>query len=108
MGDNSLTDWALLALIVLMACAPLVAVTVIAYRSGRKGWWLAGPWILLAGLWLLCLQMFHSAGRIGADEMAITILGAGLIGAWFSLTLYLIALTIVGPKAPRPGSVGRN
>jgi hypothetical protein len=36
--------------------------------------------------------------------MAITILGAGLIGAWFSLTLYLIALTIVGPKAPRPGS----
>lgn len=108
MGDNSLTDWAVLALIVLIAAAPLVALTVIAYRSGRKGWWLAGPWVLLAAIWLLCLQLFHSAGRIGADDMWITILGTGLIGGWFSLTLYLIALTIVGPKPPRPGSVGRN
>lgn len=106
MGRYSLTDWALLALIVAAAAAPLVALTVIAWRSGRKGWWLAGPWVLLIGLWLLCLQLYYSAGRIGADDMWITILGTGLIGAWSALTIYLLALTIAGPKAPKPGTLG--
>ncbi|WGM38738.1 hypothetical protein [Caulobacter sp. NIBR1757] len=97
------------SIVVLVAVFPLVAVSVIAHRSRRRGWWVAAPWLALAAMSGLGLQLMYSGGqlRAGAD-VTVAVLLVGLISAWLSLTIILAALTIVGPKLPPPGIIDRR
>lgn len=107
MGEMKPGDWVVFGLLLLMALAPLVAATVFTHRVGRRGWWLAAPWAGLAGLMLACLQIFHSLQIIRGGLNSTAFLAAGLISAWFTLTIFLIVLTVAGPKLAPPG-VGRR
>ena len=106
MAAMKVGDVVAFGIMILVALAPLLAATVIAYRSRRRGWWLATPWMLLTGLTGLGLQMIHSGGLLERPhDLSITVLATGLTAAWLSLTMFLVALTLAGPNPQPPGTI---
>ena len=93
------------SLIAVLGLTPIVALTVIAYRSRRTGWWLAAPWLLLGMIWLALLQLFYSMGLTQGGEGRSALVGSGFLASWLSMSIFLIALTLAGPKLPPPGVV---
>lgn len=96
------------SLIAVMVLAPLAALTVIALRSRRRGWWLAAPWLLLGLIWLMLLQLFQSLDIIGDGKLETAVVGTGFFAGWLTMCIFLVALTVAGPKLPPPGIAGHK
>jgi hypothetical protein len=79
---------------------PLFAVTLLAYRIGRRGLWLALPWVLLVvitSIYSIALVGFVSHGPpVGAAEfVAMLPIAQGAGGA---LMLAVVVLALIGAK----------
>lgn len=80
---------------------PVVATTFLAYRSFRRGWWLAGPGGLFLVLSPLLTAIFYATGAVERSEStAFAISLALFIASWIATGLFLAALAIAGPKLP--------
>lgn len=109
MGGVTAADVTVVMLLLALAAGPLGILNIVAYRSRRRGWWLAAPWLGMAGLSLLTLQALHGFGLVDKDAtVGPYVMISALIAGWLSLSIYLIALAIVGPKWPPPGLAGHK
>lgn len=94
-------EMVLVAATLAICLIPVVAATILAYRSFRRGWWLAGPGGLFAlfvpAAWLM---LFGAGAADGDDRLAFGIAMALFVGTWVALGVFLAALAIVGPRSP--------
>ncbi len=84
-----------------LAAIPLVASTVLSWRSYRRGWWLAIPALLFLTVTPAIIFLFAQTGQFRETGVPPLLVLAFLLGAWASLCIFLIALAIAGPKLPR-------
>jgi hypothetical protein len=84
---------------VLLAVAPVIALTVISWRMGRKGLWLAIPWVVavvVATPYVMSnVNMAAKAGRslLSAPEI---VLGVVPTGAFAGILVSSVALAVAG------------
>ena len=94
-------DWGTL----LLASVPLAALSVILFRTGKRGLWLAAPWLLAAILGPGSLIGFVALPgfAVGSPKMFLmTLWGGWTNGAYASLFICLVWLAIFGMRPKRP------
>ena len=78
---------------------PVVAATILSFRSYRRRFWLGAPGLLFV---ILAVLMFFVFDRFttGDETPAFLIAMSMLFGSWIATGLFLTALAIAGPKLP--------
>lgn len=80
---------------------PMIAATVLSYRSFRRRWWLAGPGVLFVILSPLMTWIFYATGAAARAESNAFVISMGMfMGSWIATGLFLTTLAIAGPKLP--------
>jgi hypothetical protein len=93
-----------ITLLLVISIAPMIAVTVVSGRMGRRRLWQIGPWAAAVTLGLGIGSLIYAVSaetNPRAEAMASAWGGAALISGYLSTLGYLITLAIVGPVKPK-------
>jgi hypothetical protein len=90
-----------IAFFVVLTAIPLVASSILSWRSYRRGWWLAIPALLFLTITPAIIFVFAQTGQFEETGVLAMSMLALVLGAWASLSVFLVALAIAGPKLPR-------